>query len=272
MATEKAPAPKRHPSAKTAAPSLAEAPRRRGRPPKEAQVIAGATPLIGREQVIERAVQLAKVEPLAELSIIGLAREFGVTPALIHYYIGSRDDLISGVVNLYFKTRVERLGELTGDWRSDLEHHARQSYALMLEYGGVLRYIMSHNRFRLFQQVGPGQTDYGLVYLNRLAQIFRDGGFSPEHSAMGYHLMAQYIMTSAYAEVSRQLPAEHAKFIAKRIEKAPETEYAAAHFMAESFVQVDAESAFESGLTLMLDGMEQWRASQPAKRVRKASR
>lgn len=272
MATAKASAPKRNPTAKTAAPGPADVPRRRGRPPKAAQVMAGATPLIGREQVIERAVQLAKVEPLAELSIIGLAREFGVTPALIHYYIGSRDDLISGVVNLYFKTRVERLGELTGDWRADAEHHARQSYALMVECGGVLRYIMSHNRFRLFQQVAPGQTDYGLVYLNRIAQIFRDGGFSPEHSAMGYHLLAQYTMTAAYAEVSRQLPAAHAKFIVNRIQQAPEAEYGAAHFMAEPFARVDAESAFEAGLELLLDGMERWRASRPAKRVRKAAR
>lgn len=272
MATAKASAPKRSTSAKTAVPIPADAPRRRGRPPKAAQVIAGATPLIGREQVIERAVQMAKVEPLAELSIIGLAREFGVTPALIHYYIGSRDDLISGVVNLYFKTRVERLGELTGDWRSDVEHHARQSYALMIEHGGVLRYIMSHNRFRLFQQVGPGQTDYGLVYLNRMAQIFRDGGFSPEHSAMGYHLLAQYTMTAAYAEVSRQLPAEHAKFIVKRIEKAPVEEYAAAHFMAETFAQIDAESAFDAGLELLVDGMERWRETRGRAAVKRAPR
>lgn len=272
MATAKTSAPRRSPSAKTATPSRADVPRKRGRPPKVAQVMEGATPLIGREQVIERAVQMAKVEPLAELSIIGLAREFGVTPALIHYYIGSRDDLISGVVNLYFKTRVERLGGLTGDWRSDVEHHARQSYALMIEYGGVLRYIMSHNRFRLFQQVAPGQTDYGLVYLNRMAQIFQDGGFSPEHSAMGYHLLAQYTMTAAYAEVSRQLPAAHAKFIVKRIQQAPEAEYGAAHFMAEPFSHVDAETAFEAGLELLLDGMAQWRASRPAKRVRKAAR
>ncbi|WP_252374489.1 TetR/AcrR family transcriptional regulator C-terminal domain-containing protein [Hydrogenophaga sp. 2FB] len=272
MATTKAGTIPRSTPAKKSAASPADAPRRRGRPPKAEQVIAGTTPLLAREQVIERAVQMAKVEPLAELSIIGLAREFGVTPALIHYYIGSRDDLISGVVNLYFKTRVERLGGLTGDWRADVEHHARQSYALMVEYGGVLRYIMSHNRFRLFQQVAPGQTDYGLVYLNRMAQIFRDGGFSPEHSAMGYHLLAQYTMTAAYAEVSRQLPAAHAKFIVKRIEQAPEAEYGAAHFMAEPFARVDAESAFEAGLELLLDGMERWRASRPAKRARKATR
>ena len=114
--------------------------RGRGRPPKAVQ--AGATQMISREQIIERAVQIAKVEPLAEISIMGLAREFGVTPALVHYYIGSRDELISGVVNTYFKARIEKLAPLSGDWRSDVEGHAYASYAKMIEYGGVLRYLM----------------------------------------------------------------------------------------------------------------------------------
>ena len=241
-----------------------DTPRRRGRPPKAAQAIGGDTPVIAREQIIERAFQLAKVEPLAEISIVGLAREFGVTSALIHYYVGSRDELISGVVNQYFKMRVERLGKMTGDWRADLEQHARHSYALMLEYGGVLRYVMSHNRFRLFQQVEPGQADYGLVYLDRVARIFRDGGFNAEHTAMGYHLIAQYCMASAYAQVSRQLPADHAAFIRKRIESVPMGEYGAAHFMVDEFTKIDADKAFEAGLGVLLDAMEGWRKGQQA--------
>ncbi|QHE83898.1 TetR/AcrR family transcriptional regulator C-terminal domain-containing protein [Hydrogenophaga sp. BPS33] len=89
---------------------------------------------------------------------------------------------------------------------------------------------------------------------------------------MGYHLLAQYTMTAAYAEVSRQLPAAHAKFIVKRIEQAPVAEYGAAHFMALPFSQVDAESAFEAGLQLLLDGMERWRPARPSGRLRKSAR
>lgn len=229
-----------------------------------AQVPEGVSALISREQIVDRAIELAKVEPLAELSIVRLAREFGVTTGLIHYYIGSRDELISGVVNAYFKARVDRLASPTGDWRTDCEQHARNSYVLMTEYGGVLRYVMSHNRFRLFQQVGPGQTDYGLLYLERVAQIFQDGGFSAEQTAMGYHLLAQFTMTAAYAHVSRQLPADHAKFIRSRIEKASVKDYPAAHFMAPAFGQVDAHSAFEAGLHMLLDSMEAWRQRKPA--------
>lgn len=256
------------PAARSA--SLApEAPRRRGRPPKAVQESPIEAPLISRAQIIERAVELTKVEPLEELSIVGLARDFGVASSLIHYYVGSRDGLISGVVNEYFKHRVERLAALSGQWRKDIEKHARLSYDLMVEYGGVLRYVMAHNRFRLFQQVEPGQTDYGLVYLNRVAEIFRNGGYSPEHTAMGYHLLAQYTMTAAYAEVSRQLPALHAKFIRKRIESVSSEEYAAAHYMLTPFTELNASKAFETGLKMLLDSMEDWRERDSLERVRK---
>ena len=251
------------------APVAAEAPRRRGRPPKALQENPIDTPLISRVQIIERAVQLTKVEPLEELSIVGLARDFGVASSLIHYYVGSRDGLISGVVNEYFKRRVERLAALTGQWRHDIEKHARLSYDFMVEYGGVLRYVMAHNRFRLFQQVEPGQTDYGLVYLNRVALIFRDGGYSPEHTAMGYHLLSQYTMTAAYAEVSRQLPALHAKFIRKQIESASQEEYAAAHYMLTPFTELDASKGFETGLQMLLDSMERWKGKARSRQVRK---
>lgn len=245
-------------STKRSVPLAPEAPRRRGRPPKAVQENAADTPLISRSQIIERAVQLTKVEPLEELSIVGLARDFGVASSLIHYYVGSRDGLISGVVNEYFRRRVERLAPLTGLWRRDIENHARLSYDFMVEYGGVLRYVMAHNRFRLFQQVEPGQTDYGLVYLNRVAEIFRTGGYSPEHTAMGYHLLAQYTMTAAYAEVSRQLPALHAKFIRKRIESESREKYAAAHYMLTPFTELNASVGFNTGLTMLLDSMEKW--------------
>lgn len=246
--------------------------RRPGRPPKlEATTRDGVTPLISRDAILNRAIQLAKVEPLSDLSIIGLAREFGVTPALIHYYAGSRDELISGVTNLYYQERVERLGTTTGDWRADIEHHARQNHALMVEYGGVLRYIMTHNRFRLFHKVGPGEIDYGLVYLDRIAQIFRNGGFSDEQAAMGYHLLAQYTMTAAYAEVSRQLPGDHGKFLRDRISAVSASDYPGAHFIAKSFAEVDSKSAFEAGLQLLLDGMEAWERKSNRSRAKRRS-
>ena len=123
--------------------------RKRGRPKLEVQTQSSA-PAPSRKHMLERATDLAKIEPLGEISMVRLARELGVAPTLIHYYIGSRDDLISGVKNRYFKERVSRLQPLTDNWKKDLQREAAQSYKTGVKYGGVLRYMMWHNRFRVF--------------------------------------------------------------------------------------------------------------------------
>ena len=133
--------------------------RKRGSPKLGVRTQSSA-PALSREHILVRATALAKIEPLGKISMVRLARELGVAPALIHYYIGSRDDLISGVANRYFKERVSRLQPLTDNWKKDLQREAAQSYKTGVEYGGVLRYMMSHNRFRVFQQVSVGETGY----------------------------------------------------------------------------------------------------------------
>ncbi len=246
-------------------------PRRRGRPSKSEPAARGSGGLeISKQAIHQRAAEMARSEPLSEISIAALAKHFGVTTTLIHYYIGSRDALVSGIVNRYFQERVSRLRPLAGDWRADLESHARVTYECMCEHGGVLRYLMSHNRNRLFQQVQEGETDYGLVYLNRVAQIFERGGFTPAQAAMGYHLLAQYVMSAAYAAVNRQLPGQHAAFISARIEQAPANEYAGVHFFAKPFAHIDAEDAFSQGLQILLDGFKAWLDRTPAKPPGKA--
>ena len=241
---------------------IAPPPRKRGRPPKAA---AAATDsggsVLTREQILEKATELAKVEPLGEISMVGLARELGVTPALIHYYVGSRDDLISGVANRYFKARLDSVQPLTGRWDEDLFQEAMQTYRMGVQYGGVLRYMMSHNRFRLFQQVAEGEADYGVRYLDRLAGIFRSGGFTPQQAAVGYHLLSLYVMSSAYSEVSRQLPGFHAQYIRGQIEAHPPQELPHARFFLDDFSTLDSATAFPAGLRLLIDGFRGWLAA-----------
>jgi AcrR family transcriptional regulator len=233
--------------------------RKRGRPPKATAATANENgSVLTREQILEKATELAKVEPLGEISMVGLARELGVTPALIHYYVGSRDDLISGVANRYFQARLAQQRPLTGDWEQDLWQEAMQTFRMGVEYGGVLRYMMSHNRFRLFQQVAEGEVDYGLQYLNRMAGIFRTGGFTSAQAATGYHLLSLYVMSSAYAEVSRQLPGFHEHYIRGQIEAHPREERDDARFFLDDFATLDSAKAFPAGLRLMIDGFRGW--------------
>ncbi len=232
--------------------------RKRGRPPKLGVPDAGAAPALTRELILDRATAMAKVEPLDDISMVGLARELGVAPTLIHYYIGSRNDLISGVANRYFRERHSRRPRLTGNWKQDLKNEALLTFEISVEYGGVIRYIMGHNRFRLFQQVSEGETDYGMLYLDRMGEIFRNGGFTPDQSALGYLLLMQYVTSASYAEISRQLPAFHTSYIRQQIESQPEGELQGARYVLDAFSTLDTAHSFPQGLEMLIDSFEAW--------------
>ncbi|MES2414584.1 MAG: TetR/AcrR family transcriptional regulator [Pseudomonadota bacterium] len=232
--------------------------RKRGRPPKLCAPDAGAAPALTRELILDRATAMAKVEPLDDISMVGLARELGVAPTLIHYYIGSRNDLISGVANRYFRERHSRRPQLTSNWQQDLKNEALLTFDIGIEYGGVVRYIMGHNRFRLFQQVSEGETDYGMLYLDRMGEIFRSGGFTSDQAALGYLLLMQYVMSACYAEISRQLPAFHTAYIRQQIESQPDDELQGARYVLDSFSTLDTAHSFPQGLEMLIDSFESW--------------
>jgi len=232
--------------------------RKRGRPSKDLRLAGASNAVLTREQILDKATLLAKTEPLDDISMVGLARELHVAPALIHYYVGTRDDLISGVANRYKKVLLERSHPLTGDWAADLKQEAKTAFKTNVEYGGVLRYMMSHNRFRLFQQVSEGETDHGVLYLERLASIFRSGGFSPQQAAIACHLYLQFVLTSAYAEVSRQLPRFHQDYILSEFAAHPQTALPNARYFLRQFASLDTDTAFPAGLRLLIDGFQKW--------------
>jgi len=243
--------------------TVAPPPRKRGRPSKDLELTGISSTVLTREQILDKATLLAKTEPLDDISMVGLARELQVAPALIHYYVGTRDDLISGVANRYKKVLLERARPLTGDWAADLEQEAKTAFKTNVEYGGVLRYMMSHNRFRLFQQVSQGETDHGVLYLERLASIFRSGGFKPEQAAIACHLYLQFVMTSAYAEVSRQLPRFHQDYILSEFAAQPQTALPNARYFLRQFASLDTAKAFPMGLRLLINGFQTWLPTQP---------
>lgn len=90
------------------------------------------------------------------------------------------------------------------------------------------------------------------------ARVFRDAGFTARSSGLGYHLLMQFVLTSAHAVVSRQLPAEHERYVYERLTATPKDEHAGAHFVAKTFSKLDAETAFREGLSILLDGFAGW--------------
>lgn len=256
------------PTRKPAASPKATPPRKRGRPPK-VEAPLGTAPLLSRNALIDHAAAMTRHTPLDQISMVQIAKDFGVAPGLIHYYLGGREGLISGVMNKYHHGRLEKLPALTGDWRHDVEDIARISFATAADVPGISLYLASHNRFRLFQDVGPGETDYGIAVFNHITSAFLQGGFSPEAAALAYHLLAQFLLASSVAVAGRQSPAEHHQFILEKFEAITDARFEAAKVVGRAFSALDADRAFNEGLRLLLDGFASWQAPVAQAKARK---
>ena len=76
-----------------------KAPRRQGRPPKDnSQTL--------RDKIIAATRELLRTRPPDTISRIDIARAARVDPALIRYYFGTRDDVLSAVAQTFMNDFV----------------------------------------------------------------------------------------------------------------------------------------------------------------------
>jgi AcrR family transcriptional regulator len=258
--------PKTKASAKTKPPR--SAPRRgrrgRGRP-------AGAeSGLLDKNLIISIATQLARSVPLSELSIVRIAHELGVTPALIHYYLGGRDALTSGVMNAFYKELIEEWPTVAGaDWQHRLEVVAGTVYRAHVRYPGIAAYVVSHNRFRMIQNVEKGETDYGIEFFERFTSAVQSIGFDAPATAIYAHLLMEFITTSAHATMRHMWPGEHRDFLDPKLAVLESGAFPATHFVRKSLTSLNASAAFTTGLRLYTQALElnreQIRSTRPAR-------
>jgi AcrR family transcriptional regulator len=221
-----------------------------GRPAADAK----HTPL-SKEFIVAKGLELCRRIPLQEVSIVRVARELSVTPALLHYYLGGREALTSGVMNAYYRELTQALPVQTGDWKSDIAAVMRTIYQKDVNYGGIVAYVMSHNRYRLFQDVEADETDYGILFFDRLTACVRQAGLNASRTAMFVHLLLQHVLASAYQQTSHQLPGDHHAFLLSRLNHVDTRERPNVHFVLEAFSGLNGDAAFEAGLDLLIEGM-----------------
>lgn len=240
-----------------AAPGLAKRPLRTvavGRGP--GRPAGGGQGLFSRDAIIALSLDLTRNVALHELSIVRVAQELEVTPGLIHYYMGGRDALTSGVMNAFFRELIEAWPEPHGDWRADLEVACRAVYNAHVKYGGIAAYVVSHNRFRMVQAVAEGETDYGILLFEKFTFLVKAAGFDAVHTGIYTHLLNEFITGYAQATAAHRWPGEHAGFLNEKLAALDRRRYPAAHFVSKTFTQLDSNRAFEMGLAIFLNGLE----------------
>lgn len=221
--------------------------------------------MLNRETILEVAFKLTKTVSLTDLSIVLVARELGVTPALIHYYLGGggRDGLTSAVMNMFYHELVDQWPIQPSDpptgfdeWQHSIEIIADAIYRAHLRYPGVSVYVSSNNRYQLVQDVGEGETDYGLLFIEKFTSAVRQSGFDAERVGIFAHLLLMSITNYAHSTVTRRWPGQHGEFLNSKLAELDPEIYPSTLFVRETLTNLNGAQAFSTGLRLTLQGIQ----------------
>lgn len=210
---------------------------------------------ISRTTILRAAMKLAVKTPLQDLSIVTVAKSMSVTPALIHYYLGGRDWLTSGVMNLFYKDVLRKWPKPTDNWRTDIEAACTCLYDSFLRYAGIAAYVVSNSRFRVFQLTAFGDRDYGVEMLDRFIGLVLKTGMSPERTGIYASQMIDFITQTGHSAALHLYPAEHRAFLDEKVSKLDVSRYPSINAVSFAPMEIDGQLALREGLDLFFLGI-----------------
>jgi AcrR family transcriptional regulator len=219
----------------------------------EKQKVRGAG--LSREKVLAAALAIADAEGLDALSFRRLASDFDVTPMALYRYVDDKEALLDGIADLVLSDLPE---PPTGDWREQLRATARSFRAVLVAHPAMVPIFQSR------PLLGPA----GLRSANAVLGVFRLAGFSPEQAVLLYRQFVRFLLalitleTEAGHELTSEQWREQARLARITFETLPAEEFPHLVEAAPQFGGPhDPERAFESGLDLLIAGLEHQRSA-----------
>jgi AcrR family transcriptional regulator len=200
--------------------------------------------------VLGAAVTLADERGMDELSMRKLARTLGVEAMSLYNHIGSKDDLLDGMVDVVF-SEIEP-PSADGDWRQAMRDRAISTRAALNRHRWAIGVMEA--------RPNPGERNLGL-HAAMLACL-RGAGFSMEHAIHAYSVQDAYIYGFALQEKALgHTTRDEWKQVAERLLRRHEPVLADHPFTAEvqrhiAVAGFSHDDEFLFGLDLILDGLE----------------
>jgi len=218
---------------------------------------------LSKERVFRAAVNVADREGLESLTMRKLADEIGVGAMSLYYYVPNKDELITGMVDIVFSEIELPPGDV--DWRAAIRRRARSTREALNRHRWAVGLMES--------QEMPGPASIRLH--DAVLGCLREAGFSIELTIQAYSVQDAYIYGFALQEksvpfesaeesaaVAEEQSREYAELADERqlgalADEFPYLAEVVAGHVAE--VGFDFASAFEYGLDLILEALEQRR-------------
>jgi AcrR family transcriptional regulator len=228
--------------------------RKPGRPRRRASALQPGG--LERSVIVERAFAMTARHSLSALSIVRLAADLGVQPGTIHYHLGSRENLITAVMNRFYREILDKVdaGRPGSTWQDELRRYGEVWLEEKLLHSGVANYIASNDRFRVFQKPFDDESDHGARFMDRVFAVLLAAGFTPDDAAQCWHLLALYTNATAQTISMKHAPAEHSDFLLGRAQRYDKTAYPGLAFALPALARLDARAAFKRSFDGLLAG------------------
>jgi len=202
-----------------------------------------------RQRVLRAAIDLADQDGIESLSMRKLSQLLGGAPMSVYNHIANKDDLLDGMIDAVFSEIELPSGE--DGWKTAMRQRAIS-----------IRTILSRHRWAIGlmnSRTSPGPAT--LRHHNAVIRSLRDAGFSVQLVAYGISALDSYIYGFALQEQGLPFPtpAQTSQLAQAMLEQLTTGEYP--HFAELTIEDVlqpgDDHGAYEFGLDLLLDGLEQ---------------
>lgn len=206
-----------------------------------------------RDRILRAALELADEAGSESITMRKLGQILGFEAMSLYNYVASKDDLLDGVLDLVLGET--ELPAPTGDWGTAVRSSAISVHEAMRRHPWACALLMSPGRIR------PARLRYMDALLGRL----REAGFSAETTYTAYHVLDAHIFgfslwLTSHTYTPEQV-ADMTDIFMRRItvDVYPHLhEHAQQHFAEGPHRDVNA---FEFGLDLILEGLEQARGA-----------
>jgi AcrR family transcriptional regulator len=218
---------------------------------------------LSRDRVLQAAVHLADKNGMHELSMRNLGQQLGVEAMSLYNHVGSKDDLLDGMVDFVFsEISLPGSGQ---DWKFAMRQRALSARAALAGHAWATGLMESRRR--------PGPAT--LRHHDAVLGCLRQAGFSLEMAAHAYSVLDSYIYGFALNEQSLpfETPADVAGLGQTMLEQFPSDTYPRLREFIEQHAMrpgYDYGPEFEFGLDLILDGLE--RVALPPRRGNQRAR
>jgi AcrR family transcriptional regulator len=196
--------------------------------------------------VLRGAVAVADAGGIGALTMRSLARELGVKPMSLYYYVAGKAEILDGIVDLVF-SEID-LPSPGGDWQSQMRRRADSARRTLRRHPWAIGLMES--------RANPGPAT--LRHHESTLATLRRAGFSVAMTAHAYALLDSYIYGFALQEAALpfnpQTVTETTEAITEQFagEYPHLVEMATGHILRPGY---DFGDEFEIGLTVILDAL-----------------